>query len=85
METEALGIPHDIEKFHHYCFIGKASVIIDHRLLMAIFKKDAVNLTQIAKNIAVHSSTQHKNCLQTWTTTIHRKLAIQTQPQDKKI
>ena len=46
MEREALGIVHGLENFHHYCFVRKVSMITDHKLLVAIFKKDIATLSQ---------------------------------------
>ena len=39
IEREALGILQCIEKFHHYCFTFKVSVITKHKVLVEIFKK----------------------------------------------
>ena len=41
-----LGILHSLEKFHHYCFTRDVNIITDHKLLVAIFKKDIVTLSQ---------------------------------------
>ena len=46
MECEALGILHGLEKFHHYCFGQEVLVITDHKLLVAMFKKDMATLLQ---------------------------------------
>ena len=46
IEKEALGILHGLEKFHHYCFVREVSKITDHKLLVAIFKKDVALLSQ---------------------------------------
>ena len=35
-----LGILHDLEKFHLYCFGHEVGVITDHKFLVALFKKD---------------------------------------------
>ena len=37
---------HGLERFHHYCFAMEVSVIMDHKSLVAIFKKDVANLSQ---------------------------------------
>ena len=50
-EREVLGILHDIEKFHHYCFSLEVSVITDHKPLMAIFKNDVATLSQKLQRI----------------------------------
>ena len=41
-------------------------------------------MTQAAKNTIVNPSIQHNNTLDAWVTTIHWRLAIQTQPWDKQ-
>ena len=46
IEREALGILHGLEKFHHYYFAKKVSIITNHKLLMIIFKKDVATLSQ---------------------------------------
>ena len=46
IEREALGILYGLEKFHHYCFAIEMSKITDHKLLVAIFKKDVAMLLQ---------------------------------------
>ena len=51
IERGALGIPHGLEKFHHYCFTHDVN-----------FQEWCnKNMTQIAKNVVTHSPTQHKN------------------------
>ena len=42
IEREAQGILHGLEKIHNYCFAREVHVITDHKLLVAIFKKDAI-------------------------------------------
>ena len=51
MEREALGILQGIKKFHHYCFAREVSIIIDCKLLVAIFKKDVAMLFQKIQQI----------------------------------
>ena len=46
IEHEALGILHGLEKFHHYCFGREVLIITDHKLLVAMFRKDVVTLSQ---------------------------------------
>ena len=46
VEREALGILHGIKKFHHYCFASEVYIITNHKLLVAIFKKDVAMLSQ---------------------------------------
>ena len=45
-EREALGIIHGLEKFLHYCFAREVPIIVDHKTLIAIFKKDVATLSQ---------------------------------------
>ena len=40
IEMDVLGILHGLEKFYHYCFTREVSIVTDHKLLVAIFKKD---------------------------------------------
>ena len=46
IDQEALGILHELGKFHHYCFARKVLIITDHKLLVAIFKKEVAMLLQ---------------------------------------
>ena len=46
IEREVLGILHRLQKFHHYCFVREMGTVTDHKLLVAIFKKDVVMLSQ---------------------------------------
>ena len=43
---ETLGILHGLKKFHHYCFAREVYIITDHKLLIAILKKDVATLLQ---------------------------------------
>ena len=80
-EREALSILHGPGKFHHYCFTCEVSMITYHKALLAIFKKETQQAyhTDCIK-YSTHSPIQHMNSLQTWTTAIHSRLSIQTQP-----
>ena len=51
IEREALGILYGLEKFHHYCFAHEISIIRDHKLLVAIFKKDEASFSHIVQRI----------------------------------
>ena len=46
IEHEALGILYDLEKFHHYCFSREVFVIMDHKPLLSMFRKDVATLSQ---------------------------------------
>ena len=46
IKHEALGILHDLEKFHHYCFGREVLVITDHKPLVSTFKKDVATWSQ---------------------------------------
>ena len=46
IEREALGILHGLEKSHHYCFGQEVLFITDHKLLVAMFKKDVATMSQ---------------------------------------
>ena len=41
-----LGIQQGLDKWHHYCFTHKVSVIIEHKSLVANFKKDLASLLE---------------------------------------
>ena len=51
IKWEVLGILHGLEKFHHYCFGREVLVITDHKLLVAMFKKDVATLLQCIQHI----------------------------------
>ena len=51
IEREALDILCGLEKFHHYSFAREARIITDHKLLVAIFKKDMTTLSQRLQQI----------------------------------
>ena len=55
IEHEVLGILLRLEKFHHYCFGKKVLVIIDHKPLVSIFKKDVATLVQQIQCILLKS------------------------------
>ena len=44
---EALGILHGLEKFHHHCFAKEGSIILDHKSLVAVFKKAIATILQL--------------------------------------
>ena len=46
IKCEALGILHGLAKFHHYCFGREVLVIMDHKPLVSIFKKDVATWSQ---------------------------------------
>ena len=41
-----MDILHGLENFHHYCFAREESVIINHKPLLGIIKKDVATLSQ---------------------------------------
>ena len=45
IERGVLGIFHWLEKYHHYCFAYKISLITGHKLLVALMKEDVVSLS----------------------------------------
>ena len=74
IEREALCIHHGLEKFHHYCFAGEASIITDN-------KKDVTMLSQriqwIQQILRIH---------QYWVRIIYKPgpdLSLQTSSPDK--
>ena len=46
IKCKALGILHSLEKFHHYCLGREVLVIMDHKPLVSMFKKDVATLSQ---------------------------------------
>ena len=48
-EKGVLGILSGLEKFHHYIFACEVSVMKNYKPLVAIFKKDLINLSQRLK------------------------------------
>ena len=46
IEREALGILHRLKKIHNYCFAREVLIIINHKPLVGIFKKDVATLSQ---------------------------------------
>ena len=46
IKREALGILYGLEKFHQHCFAREVSIIMDHKPLVTIFKKDVATLSQ---------------------------------------
>ena len=51
IKCEALGILHVLEKSHHYCFSREVHVIMDHKPLVSMFKKDVATLAQCIQHI----------------------------------
>ena len=51
IECKALGILHGLEKFPNYCFSREVLIITDHKLLVSMFKKDVMTLSQCIQHI----------------------------------
>ena len=51
IEREALGILNGLERFHQYCFAREVSITTNHKLLVAIFKKDVGKLSKRIQHI----------------------------------
>ena len=61
-ESEAVGTPYRLEKFHSYCFARQVSIIKDQKLLVAIFKKDVATLSQTLQYIYLeHTNTESES------------------------
>ena len=70
IKREAPSIHHGPERFHFHT--NKASVVIDHKPVMAIFKKDFMGLSHRLQRINIrHPPIQCKNTVQTRNTSIH--------------
>ena len=65
IKREVLGILHGLEKFCHFCFAHEVNMIIDHKVLIAIFKKFVASLSQASKNTTSDMPVQHQNTIQT--------------------
>ena len=81
IEKEALGILYRLEKFHHYCFARKVSIITDYKPLVIIFKNCSNITTETTVNSVKNTAIQSENHLQAWSRFIHSGLAVQTKPQ----
>ena len=85
IEREALGILYHLEEFHYYCFVREVSIIMNHRPLVAIFKKGcSYIIIEVPANSVKNTSIQGENHILTWTRPIHSGLAVQTKPQWKQ-
>ena len=45
-KEEKLAILHGLEMFHNFCFAREVSIIMEHKHLVAIVKKDVATLSQ---------------------------------------
>ena len=43
IKHEGLGVQHNLEKIHHYCFGNVVHIITDHRPLLSLICKDVSN------------------------------------------
>ena len=76
-KQETLGKLYNLEILDYYWFDAEVSITTDHKLLLAILRKIWQAFTQVAKNIVMHPLIKHKNILQTRTTILHSRLAVQ--------
>ena len=67
-------------KFHHYCFAREVSVTMDHKPLVAIFKKRCSDPAHPPQNTSIQGQTT----VQAGARNIHCRLAIPTKSQGKK-
>ena len=51
IKYEALGILHELDKFHHYYFSREVLIIMDHKPLVSMFTNDVATLSQCIQNI----------------------------------
>ena len=54
IEIEFIGIHHGLENFQHYCFTHEVSMMTDHKVVVAIFKKDIASLSHRLQRIILH-------------------------------
>ena len=80
IEGEGLAILHGLEEYHYYCFTRDVSIMTDHKAMVGLFKKGVATLSQIMahpyQNLPIHS----KYNIQTWTRSVHNRLAVMTKP-----
>ena len=70
---------HGLERFHHYCFTMKVSIITDQKPLVAIFKKRCGNtVTKNTMHSAQDTPILSLDSIQAWTRSLHHRLAFQT-------
>ena len=55
MERKALKIVHGLDKFHYYCYASEVSIIINHKPLGAILKKEVATLSQTLQYILLRT------------------------------
>ena len=53
-KRDALGILHDLETFHQYCFTNDIRLVTNHKLLVAVSKKDIGSLSHRLQRILLH-------------------------------
>ena len=83
-ERETLGILYGLEKLNHYCFVWEMSIFTDHKPLVTIFREDVPTLSKTTMNSTQNTPIQSQDHIQTWTRSIHSRLAVQTKPQGKQ-
>ena len=74
-----LRILHGLEKFDHCCFARKINIIIDHKPLGAVFKKDSHTITMTPIHPTKDSPIQSQDTLQAQIRPIHSRLVVMTE------
>ena len=80
--TETLGIPHGLKKFHHYCFADEVCMGSDHEPPVSTFKKCVASLSHRLQRILLRIH-QYKNAIQVWATVIHHRVASKQKCETK--
>ena len=74
-----------ISKNNHYCFAADKSIITDHKLLVAILKKDKNDpIREYPVHLSEKTSIQGLDNIQARARIFYCRLAILTQPKGKK-
>ena len=70
---EVLGIPHDLQKFQHFCFAHEVNMITNHKPLAAVFTKNVSSLSHRLQrilpwinknNVRIYTNQSHNYSLQ---------------------
>ena len=84
IDKESLGIPHRVDKFHHYCFTKEVYIIIDYKQLVVSVRKDIATLSQWLQHIMLHIH-QYSECIHYKPgPDLYNRLAVPSQPHRKQ-
>ena len=84
-EREALGILHDLKKFHHCYFPWEVSIITGYKLSCSNLQEGCSHtVAEITMHTTQNSSIQSKNNTQTWVRSVHNRLAVNKKLKEKQ-